>query len=131
MVVTKQVGAARKRVEDPRLLRGEGAYVDDLREPGCLHAVFVRSPYPHARIRAIERAASLAVPGVIGVLQATEAVKLILGVGKPLIGRLLQYDALGGKFREFKLPRDPKCVTCSVPDKKIELIDYEAFCAIA
>ncbi len=46
----KQVGAARKRVEDPRLLRGEGAYVDDLREPGMLHAVFVRSPHPHARI---------------------------------------------------------------------------------
>ena len=70
-------------------------------------------------------------PGVIGVLQATEAVKLILGIGKPLIGRLMQYDALNMKFREFKLPRDPKCVVCSEPGKKIELIDYEAFCSIA
>jgi molybdopterin/thiamine biosynthesis adenylyltransferase/rhodanese-related sulfurtransferase len=70
-------------------------------------------------------------PGVIGVLQATEAVKLILGIGKPLVGRLMQYDALNMKFREFKLPRDPKCVVCSEPGKKIELIDYEAFCAIA
>jgi molybdopterin/thiamine biosynthesis adenylyltransferase/rhodanese-related sulfurtransferase len=69
-------------------------------------------------------------PGVIGVLQATEAVKLILGVGKPLVGRLLQYDALNMKFREFKLPRDKNCVVCSEPGKKIELIDYEAFCNI-
>ena len=51
------VGAARKRVEDPRLLRGEGAYVDDLQEEGCLHAVFVRSPHPHARVLGIDAAA--------------------------------------------------------------------------
>ena len=70
-------------------------------------------------------------PGVIGVIQATEAVKLVLGIGKSLSGRLLQYDALNMKFREFKLPRDPKCVVCSDPNKKIELIDYEAFCSIA
>jgi molybdopterin/thiamine biosynthesis adenylyltransferase len=69
-------------------------------------------------------------PGVVGLIQATEAVKLILGIGKPLIGRLLQYDALNMKFREFKLPRDKNCVVCSDPNKKIELIDYEAFCAI-
>lgn len=69
-------------------------------------------------------------PGVIGVVQATEALKLVLGIGKPLVGRLLQYDALNMKFREFKLPRDPKCVTCSEPGKKIELIDYEAFCSV-
>jgi sulfur-carrier protein adenylyltransferase/sulfurtransferase len=70
-------------------------------------------------------------PGVIGLIQATEAVKLILGIGKPLVGRLLQYDALNMKFREFKLPRDKSCVVCSDPNKKIELIDYEAFCSIA
>lgn len=69
-------------------------------------------------------------PGVVGVVQATEALKLVLGIGKPLVGRLLQYDALNMKFREFKLPRDPKCVTCSEPGKKIELIDYEAFCSV-
>ena len=70
-------------------------------------------------------------PGVIGVIQATEAVKLLLNLGKSLVGRLLQYDALTMRFREFKLPRDPKCVVCSEPGKKIELIDYEAFCGIA
>jgi len=51
-------------------------------------------------------------PGVIGTIQATEAVKLLLGIGDPLIGRLLTYDALGMRFREVKLRRDPKCPVC-------------------
>ena len=51
-------------------------------------------------------------PGVIGLVQATEAVKLVLGIGEPLIGRLLTYDALGMRFREVKLRRDPKCPLC-------------------
>jgi sulfur-carrier protein adenylyltransferase/sulfurtransferase len=51
-------------------------------------------------------------PGVVGTIQATEAVKLILGIGDPLIGRLLTYDALGMRFREVKLRRDPKCPLC-------------------
>jgi molybdopterin/thiamine biosynthesis adenylyltransferase len=67
-------------------------------------------------------------PGVIGVLQATEAVKLILGIGQSLAGRLLIYDALGTRFRELKLRRDPTCAVCADPSKPIELIDYEAFC---
>src|SRR5687768_17124008 len=71
-MVETNVGAARKRVEDPRLLRGEGAYVDDLREEGCLHAVFVRSPHPHARILGIETAAARAVPGVVAVFTSDD-----------------------------------------------------------
>lgn len=51
-------------------------------------------------------------PGVIGVVQATEAIKVLLGIGEPLIGRLLTYDALGMRFREVKLRRDPKCPVC-------------------
>ena len=51
-------------------------------------------------------------PGVIGLVQATETVKLVLGVGEPLIGRLLTYDALGMRVREVKLRRDPKCPLC-------------------
>jgi hypothetical protein len=51
-------------------------------------------------------------PGIIGVVQATEAIKLLLGLGDPLIGRLLTYDALGMRFREVKLRRDPKCPLC-------------------
>ena len=71
-MVEPNVGAARKRVEDPRLLRGEGAYVDDLRQEGCLHAAFVRSPYPHARIRGVDDAAARAVPGVVGVFTSAD-----------------------------------------------------------
>jgi sulfur-carrier protein adenylyltransferase/sulfurtransferase len=51
-------------------------------------------------------------PGVIGVVQATETIKVLLGIGEPLIGRLLTYDALGMRFREVKLRRDPKCPLC-------------------
>ncbi len=51
-------------------------------------------------------------PGVVGLIQATEAVKLLLGIGEPLIGRLLTYDALGMRFREVKLRRDPNCPLC-------------------
>ena len=52
-------------------------------------------------------------PGIIGVMQAIEAIKLIVGIGEPLIGRLVQFDALKMKFREFKVRRDPKCPVCS------------------
>ena len=51
-------------------------------------------------------------PGVIGLVQATEAVKLVLGIGEPLVGRLLTYDALGMRFREVRLRRDPQCPLC-------------------
>ena len=51
-------------------------------------------------------------PGIVGVIQATEAIKLLTGIGEPLIGRLLTYDALGMRFREVKLRRDPKCPLC-------------------
>jgi molybdopterin/thiamine biosynthesis adenylyltransferase/rhodanese-related sulfurtransferase len=70
-------------------------------------------------------------PGVMGVLQATEAIKLVLKLGDTLAGRLLVYDALKARFRELKLRRDPKCPTCGdgVDRSKIPLIDYEQFCA--
>src|SRR5581483_9625858 len=69
-------------------------------------------------------------PGLIGCIQATEAVKLLLGQGSPLVGRLLLYDALQMSFREFKIRRNPKCPMCGdVPTIK-ELINYEEFCGI-
>ena len=70
-------------------------------------------------------------PGVMGVLQATEAIKLILKLGDSLAGRLLVYDALKARFRELKLRRDPACPTCGdgVERSTIPLIDYEQFCA--
>jgi molybdopterin/thiamine biosynthesis adenylyltransferase/rhodanese-related sulfurtransferase len=97
----------------------------------CYRCLYPEPPPPGMAPSCNEAGVLGVLPGVIGVVQATEAVKLLLGIGKPLVGRLLQYDALNMRFREFKLPRDPKCVVCSEPGKKIELIDYEAFCAIA
>jgi adenylyltransferase/sulfurtransferase len=69
-------------------------------------------------------------PGLIGCIQATEAVKLILGKGPPLIGRLLLYDALQMKFQEFKVRRNPKCPMCGDNPTIKQLIDYEQFCGI-
>jgi molybdopterin/thiamine biosynthesis adenylyltransferase/rhodanese-related sulfurtransferase len=100
-------------------------------EGPCYRCLYPEPPPPGMAPSCNEAGVLGVLPGVIGVLQATEAVKLILGVGKPLIGRLLQYDALNMKFREFKLPRDKNCAVCSEPGKKIELIDYEAFCSVA
>jgi adenylyltransferase/sulfurtransferase len=69
-------------------------------------------------------------PGIIGVMQAIEAIKLIVGIGDPLIGRLMTFDALQMKFREFKPRRDPKCPVCGENPTVTELIDYEMFCGI-
>ena len=71
-------------------------------------------------------------PGIIGLVQAVEAVKLILGKGEPLVGRLLLYDALEQKFREVKYARDPNCPACGDHPMKELLPEYtEASCAIA
>ncbi len=69
-------------------------------------------------------------PGMIGVIQATETVKLILGIGEPLIGRLLRYDALEMRFREYKVRRDPHCPVCGDSPTVTRLIDYQQFCGI-
>ena len=70
-------------------------------------------------------------PGVVGTIQATEAIKLIMGIGEPLIGRFLIYDALRMKFRELKLKKDPDCPVCGTNPTVTELIDYEQFCGVA
>jgi adenylyltransferase/sulfurtransferase len=69
-------------------------------------------------------------PGLIGVIQATEVIKLILGKGDPLIGRLLLLDALGMRFRELKLRKNPECPVCGKNPTLTKLIDYEQFCGI-
>jgi len=69
-------------------------------------------------------------PGVVGLLQATEVIKLILGKGDSLAGRLLLFDALAMKFRELRLERDPACPVCGPNPTVRELIDYEAFCGV-
>ncbi len=69
-------------------------------------------------------------PGIIGSLQAVEAIKLIVGIGTPLIGRSLQYDALEAEFREFRVRKNPDCPVCGAHPTVTELIDYQEFCGI-
>ena len=70
-------------------------------------------------------------PGLVGVIQATEVIKLILGRGESLIGRLLLVDALAMRFREVRLRKDPACPVCGTNPTVTELIDYHQFCGIA
>ena len=69
-------------------------------------------------------------PGLVGVIQATEVIKLILGKGEPLIGRLLLVDALDMRFRELKLRKNPDCPVCGTHPTVTQLIDYQQFCGI-
>lgn len=66
--------------------------------------------------------------GVVGSIQATEAVKLLLGIGEPLVGRLLAYDALEESFRTFKVNRDPNCAACSIPAEQLVIAEYDGLC---
>jgi adenylyltransferase/sulfurtransferase len=69
-------------------------------------------------------------PGVIGVIQATETIKLIVGKGEPLIGRLLMYDSLAMRFREIRIRRDPDCPLCGNHPTITELLNYEELCGL-
>lgn len=69
-------------------------------------------------------------PGVIGVIQATETIKLIVGRGEPLIGRLLMYDSLAMKFREIRIRRDPNCPICGDNPTITSLMNYEELCGL-
>ena len=68
-------------------------------------------------------------PGLVGLVQATETVKLVTGIGEPLVGRLLLVDALAMQFRTVKLRKDPRCPACGTREIQ-ELIDYQQFCGI-
>jgi len=67
-------------------------------------------------------------PGIIGSIQAMEAIKLILGLGDPLVGRLLAYDAFEESFRTFKVPRDPECAACSIDPEQLVIAEYDELC---
>lgn len=100
-------------------------------EPGpCYRCLYPEPPPPHLAPSCQEAGVLGILPGVVGLLQATEAIKLILGQGEPLVGRLLTYDSLRMKFRELKLRRDPNCPACGPNPTITSYIDYEGFCAI-
>lgn len=101
-------------------------------EPGpCYRCLYPEPPPPHLAPSCQEAGVLGILPGVVGVLQATEALKLLLGKGDLLVGRLLTYDSLGMKFRELKIRRDENCSVCGKSPTVREYVDYEGFCAIS
>jgi adenylyltransferase/sulfurtransferase len=96
----------------------------------CYRCLYPEPPPPGEVPSCAEGGVLGILPGLIGCIQATEAVKLILGSGEPLVGRLLLYDALQMSFREFKVRRNPKCPMCGDQPTIQSLIDYEQFCGI-
>src|SRR5436190_376411 len=95
----------------------------------CYRCLFPEPPPPGAAPSCAEAGVLGILPGIIGLIQATEALKLIIGAGETLSGRLLHFDALKMKFREFNLRRDPQCPVCGDAPTIFEPIDYEQFCA--
>ena len=97
----------------------------------CYRCLYPEPPPPGA-VPSCDEAGVLGVlPGTIGLIQATETLKLILGVGDPLIGRILMYDALDMSFQTFNVRQDPSCPICGENPTVTELIDYEVFCGFA
>jgi molybdopterin/thiamine biosynthesis adenylyltransferase/rhodanese-related sulfurtransferase len=95
----------------------------------CYRCLFPEPPPPEAAPNCAEAGVLGVLPGVIGLLQATEAIKLILGIGEPLTGRLLHFDALGMGFRQTRLRPDPDCPVCAAGREFPGYIDYARFCA--
>jgi rhodanese-related sulfurtransferase len=97
----------------------------------CYRCLFPEPPAPGTVPNCAEAGVLGVLPGIIGMVQAIETVKLILDAGEPLVGRLLHFDALKMKFREFNLRRDPQCPVCGETPTISEPIDYEQFCGVA
>jgi molybdopterin/thiamine biosynthesis adenylyltransferase/rhodanese-related sulfurtransferase len=113
------------------IFRFEGqASVFDAERGPCYRCLFPEPPPPGLVPSCAEGGVLGVLPGVIGTIQATEALKLILGEGEPLIGRLLLYDALGMTFDEVRLRKDPDCPVCGEQPTVTELIDYVQFCGL-
>ncbi len=113
------------------IFRFEGqASVFSTKDGPCYRCLYPEPPPPGLVPSCAEGGVLGVLPGVIGVIQATEAIKLITGIGEPLIGRFLIYDALRMKFRELKLRKDADCPVCGTHPTVTKLIDYEQFCGI-
>ena len=113
------------------IFRFEGqASVFATKDGPCYRCLYPEPPPPGLVPSCAEGGVLGILPGVIGTIQATETVKLIIGVGEPLVNRFMIYDALRMRFRELKLRRDPECPVCGDNPTVTELIDYEQFCGI-
>jgi adenylyltransferase/sulfurtransferase len=114
------------------IFRFEGqASVFGTKEGPCYRCLYPEPPPPGLVPSCAEGGVLGVLPGMIGMIQATETLKLILGTGEPLIGRFLIFDALRMTFRELKLRKDPDCPVCGTHPTVTELIDYEQFCGVA
>src|SRR5437762_2198102 len=100
------------------------------KEGPCYRCLYPEPPPPGLVPSCAEGGVLGVLPGVVGCIQATETIKLILGAGEPLIGRFLIFDALRMKFRELKLKKDPDCPVCGTHPTVTKLIDYEQFCGV-
>ena len=113
------------------IFRFEGqASVFAMKEGPCYRCLYPEPPPPGLVPSCAEGGVLGVLPGLVGVIQATEAIKLILGTGEPLIGRFLIVDALRMKFRELRLRKDPACPVCGTHPTVTKLIDYEQFCGV-
>jgi adenylyltransferase/sulfurtransferase len=113
------------------IFRFEGqASVFATKDGPCYRCLYPEPPPPGLVPSCAEGGVLGVLPGMIGMIQATETVKLIMGIGEPLIGRFLIYDALRMRFRELKLRKDPDCPVCGTHPTVTRLIDYEQFCGI-
>ena len=114
------------------IFRFEGqASVFATKEGPCYRCLYPEPPPPGLVPSCAEGGVLGVLPGIIGVIQATESIKLVTGIGEPLIGRFLIYDALKMKFRELKLKKDPECPVCGPNPTVTKLIDYDQFCGVS
>ena len=121
----------KKPLVDGSILLFEGQATVYLPGKGCYRCLFPAPPPPGMVPSCAEAGVLGALCGLVGSIQATETLKLILGIGDSLNGRLMIFDALAMEVRQFKIRRDPECVVCGENPTITELIDYDAFCGAA
>ena len=113
------------------IFRFEGqASVFAVKDGPCYRCLYPEPPPPGLVPSCAEGGVLGILPGIVGLIQANEVVKLVLGIGESLVGRLLLFDALGMRFRELKLRRDPACPVCGPHPSVTRLIDYQEFCGV-
>ncbi len=122
---------AKKTLVDGSIFQFEGQVtVVDPTEGPCYRCLFPEPPPPGMAPSCAEAGVLGVLPGLVGCMQALEVIKIILGAGNPLVGRMMHFDTLSSEIRVLKLRKDPNCLVCSENPKITELIDYEEFCGL-
>ena len=122
---------AKKTLVDGSIFQFEGQVtVVDPTEGPCYRCLFPEPPPPGMAPSCAEAGVLGVLPGLVGCVQALEVIKIILGAGNPLVGRMMHFDTLSSEIRVLKLRKDPNCLVCSDNPKITELIDYEEFCGL-